>query len=314
MNEKTQSKKPGHRTATREIQPFYEAESGTWTYLLADPEEQQAAIIDPVWVYNPVTGRPDTGFIDTVLKEAQAKDYTISWVLETHAHADHLSAADYIRTKTGAKIAIGRGICSVQKNFARVFNLSDFSTDGSQFDRLLSEGDRITLGGLTIEVLETPGHTHDSLSFVVGDAVFVGDTLFRPGYGTARCDFPGGDAGQLYDSIQKIYSLRDVTRVYLCHDYPEQDEPPVAMVPMQESRNSNCHVTTDTSRQAFIELRKERDRTLPMPRLLLPSIQVNIRAGAPPPADSNGASYLRIPFDTPIAKLLPEGQSTRSSG
>ena len=305
MTENNMKERCGLPETRSEIRPFYENESGTWTYLLADPEQKQAAIIDPVWVYDPVTGRPDSGFIDDVLREADVLACTVSWVLETHAHADHLTAGNYIRSKTGAKIAIGRGICSVQKNFAGVFHLPDLATDGSQFDRLLSEGDEIRLGSLHIAVLETPGHTRDSLSFVVEDAVFVGDTLFRPSYGTARCDFPGGDAGLLYDSIQKIYALPRAKRLFLCHDYPEDECEPIAMVSMQDSRDSNCHVKADTTREAFIELRSARDRTLPMPRLLLPSIQVNIRAGAAPKAESNGASYLRIPFNTTLADLLP---------
>jgi len=287
-----------------DIRPFYEDDSGTWTYLLADPEQKQAAIIDPVWVYNPVTGRSDSGFIENVLNQAKELGYRVNWVLETHAHADHLTAADFIRRKTGAKIAIGRDICSVQKNFARVFNLPDFLADGSQFDRLLSDGEVIQVGALDIKVLATPGHTRDSVSFLVEDAIFVGDTLFRPSYGTARCDFPGGDAGQLYDSIQKIYGLPASTRLFLCHDYPEKGGAPVAMVPLEESRSENCHLKADTSKEDFVELRTARDRTLSMPRLLLPSLQVNIRAGAPPEADSNGVSYLRMPFNTTIPDLL----------
>jgi len=296
--------KPHAQPERIDIQPFYEAESGTWTYLVADPVQKQAAIIDPVWVYNPVTGQADAAFIDGLLKKAQKQGYKLAWVLETHAHADHLTAADYIRRTTGTKIAVGRGICAVQRNFARVFNLSDLLTDGSQFDRLLSEGDTIQLGELELRVMETPGHTSDSISFLVEDAAFIGDTLFRPTYGTARCDFPGGDAGQLYDSIQKIYQLPGTTRLFLCHDYPDEGESPRAMIPLAEALASNIHVNADTTREACVVLRTERDRTLPMPRLLLPSLQLNIRAGAAPPAESNGAAYLRTPFNTEIKCLL----------
>src|SRR5210317_796190 len=185
------------------ISSFYEPDSGTWTHLLADPVEQKAAIIDPVLVYDPVSGQTDTAFIEQVLAEAERAGYSIQWVLETHAHADHLTAAELVKRQTGAKTACGRGICGVQKNFARVFNMEQTPTDGSQFDRLLVEGDGIQLGRLNIEVMETPGHTGDSVTYLVGDAAFIGDTLFAPAFGTARCDFPGGDAGQLYDSIKK---------------------------------------------------------------------------------------------------------------
>jgi len=290
------------------ITPSYESETGTWSYLVADTESRLAAIIDPVWVFDPVSGLTSTAFIDRVLETAQSAGLRVAWVLETHAHADHLTAAGYIREKTGAKVAIGKKICSVQETFARAFNQDDVATDGSQFDRLVSEGDVLELGALEIRVMETPGHTSDSVSYLVGDAAFIGDTLFAPSYGTARCDFPGGDAGCLYDSIQRIYALPDETRLFLCHDYPHEDEEPVSMVPMVESRDNNVHVNRKTSRDEFAAMRTERDRHLGLPRLIMASVQVNIRAGAPPVPEGNGVSYLRTPFNRTLQQLLQKDQ------
>jgi glyoxylase-like metal-dependent hydrolase (beta-lactamase superfamily II) len=287
-----------------EIAPFYEPESGTWTYLLSNPGTQTAAIIDPVWVYDPVSGVVDSTFIDQVLETARRKNLKIAWVLETHAHADHLTAAGEIRRRTGARIACGKGICSVQETFARVFNETDLATDGRQFDRLLGEGDSIDLGGLEIRVIETPGHTNDSVTYLVEDAAFVGDTLFTPSYGTARCDFPGGDAGQLYDSICRIYQLEDDTRIFLCHDYPKEGEPPSCRITVAESRASNIHIRTGTTREEYVAMRTERDARLGLPRLILPSLQLNIRAGEAPAPDSNGVSYLKTPFNRAISDLI----------
>ncbi len=292
-----------------EITPSYEPESGTWSYLLADPIRSVAAIIDPVWVFDPASGRASTRLIDALLSMAQQRNYRIEWVLETHAHADHLSSAGHIREKTGARIAIGRGICTVQKTFTRVFNLQDVATDGSQFDRLLDEGDTIPLGSLDIRVMSTPGHTADSVTYVVGDAAFIGDTLFAPRFGTARCDFPGGNAYDLFDSIQRIHGLPDTTRLLLCHDYPKAGAAPVNMVPVSESRQNNIHVNQVTDREAFIAMRTERDAGLALPRLLLPALQINIRAGSGPVADDNGVPYLRLPFDRTIAQILARERS-----
>jgi glyoxylase-like metal-dependent hydrolase (beta-lactamase superfamily II) len=286
------------------ISSFYEPDSGTWTHLLADPVEQKAAIIDPVLVYDPVSGQTDTAFIEQVLAEAERAGYSIQWVLETHAHADHLTAAELVKRQTGAKTACGRGICGVQKNFARVFNMEQTPTDGSQFDRLLVEGDGIQLGRLNIEVMETPGHTGDSVTYLVGDAAFIGDTLFAPAFGTARCDFPGGDAGQLYDSIKKLYQLPGETRLFLCHDYPKEGEKPVKEVTVKQSQQTNIHLKADTTRSEFVAMRTARDSQLGLPRLILPSLQVNILAGATPAAESNGVTYLRTPFNRSIADLI----------
>lgn len=287
-----------------DIQSFYESNSGTWTYLVADTASNTAAIIDPVWVYDPVSGMTDESFIDQVLNAAGQSGYRVTWVLETHAHADHLTAAQVVRDKTGAKIACGKGIRAVQENFSRVFNLPELPTDGSQFDRLLEEGDVIELGGLEIFVMNTPGHTADSLTYRVGDAAFVGDTLFRPSFGTARCDFPGGDAEALYESISRLYQLPADTRLYLCHDYPKEDEDPVCMITVEDSKRNNIHLTGDTTREQFVSMRTERDRKLGLPKLILPSLQVNIEAGAPPAAESNGAGYLKTPFNQSIEDLI----------
>lgn len=293
-----------------EVKPAYEPESGSWSYLVADPDQKAAAIIDPVLVYDAVSGRTNTAFIDTLLNEAQAHDWRIDWVLETHAHADHLTAAAHIRAKTGAGVAIGAGICSVQKNFARLFNLRDFPTDGRQFERLLMDGDIIPLGALQVRVMETPGHTGDSVTYLVEDAAFVGDTLFEPGHGTARCDFPGGDAGLLFDSVRKIHSLPEQTRLFLCHDYPKEGATARCMVPLTESLGDNVHINSGTSRDAFIAMRKERDAHLGLPRLILPALQINIRAGAAPEPDENGVVYLRIPFNVDMKAVIDAARSS----
>jgi len=287
-----------------EIKSFHEPQSGTWTHLLADPGQQLAVVIDPVLVFDPVSGLADTRFIDEVLDDARQSGYVVEWVLETHAHADHLTAADLIRQKTGAKIACSAGICGVQEKFVRVFNMTDTKTDGSQFDRLLKDGDVIRLGSLEIGVMETPGHTGDSITYLAGSAAFIGDTLFAPAFGSARCDFPGGDAGQLYDSIMKLYQLPGETRLYLCHDYPKEGQQPVCDVSVAESRSSNIHLQAETSREDFIRMRTGRDSQLNLPKLILPSLQVNILAGGAPESDSNGVSYLRTPFNRTIAELI----------
>jgi len=287
-----------------EIKSFYESESGTWTHLLADSRDKVAAIIDPVWVFDPVSGLADTAFIENVLAVAEQAGYRIEWVLETHAHADHLTAADQVRQRTGAKIACGHGIRGVQETFTRVFNMTDTAIDGSQFDRLLAEGDVIKLGQLDVLVMETPGHTGDSISYLAGGAAFIGDTLFAPAFGTARCDFPGGNAAQLYDSIGKLYDLPKKTRLFLCHDYPKAGDEPVLNITVEESRSRNIHLKTETTKEEFVAMRNHRDSQLGLPRLILPSLQVNILAGAAPETDSNGAVYLRTPFNHTLADLI----------
>jgi len=290
-----------------DITPFYEPESGTWTYLVAETASKEAVIIDPVWVYDPVSGKADSAFIEQVLKRADEEGLQVRWVLETHAHADHLTAADEVRIRTRARVGCGRGICSVQQTFKRAFNLLDVATDGSQFDRLLVEGDTVSLGDLQIRVIETPGHTNDSVTYLVEDAAFIGDTLFSPSFGTARCDFPGGSAGQLYDSISRLYQLPDETRLFLCHDYPAEGQEPVCQVTVAQSRRDNIHINSGTTRDAFVGMREARDAKLGLPRLILPSLQVNIRAGKAPPAETNGAIYLKTPFNCSLADLVGAG-------
>jgi glyoxylase-like metal-dependent hydrolase (beta-lactamase superfamily II) len=287
-----------------DIKSFYEPDSGTWTHLLADSRSKEAAIIDPVWVYDPVSGMADAGFIEEVLDEAEKAGYRVDWVLETHAHADHLTAAEFVHRRTGAKKACGRGICGVQETFAPVFNMTDTATDGSQFDRLLEEGDVIELGELEIRVMETPGHTGDSLTYLAGDAAFIGDTLFAPAFGSARCDFPGGDAAQLYDSISRLYQLPAQTRLFLCHDYPKEGNEPVRCITVETSMRENIHVNSNTEKAEFVAMRTGRDGQLGLPRLILPSLQVNILGGAAPAADSNGVAYLKTPFNQAIADLI----------
>lgn len=287
-----------------EVVPFFESQSCTWSYLVADTATKVAAVIDPVWVYDPVSGRADDAFTRKILDRAVERGWAIAWVLETHAHADHLSSGGLIRERTGASLAIGRGIREVQSTFRRVYHLPDLPVDGAPFDRLLADGDEIKLGGLIVRVMETPGHTGDSVTYVVEDAAFIGDTLFAPAAGTARCDFPGGDANALYDSVQRIYKLPDDTRLFLCHDYPADGAEPLMMVTVAESRRSNIHVQDSTRRATFVEMRTTRDARLPMPRLILPAIQVNIIGGNPPAAEDNGVSYLKIPFNTSIREIL----------
>lgn len=286
------------------VSSFHEPETGTLTHLLVDEASGAAAIIDPVWQYDPASSKTSMQFMDSIVEEALNQGYRIEWALETHAHADHLTAADQLRQRLGARIACGRGIRSVQKGFARVFNLQELSTDGSQFDRLFSDGDCLALGELEIRVMATPGHTADSVTYIAKDAAFVGDTLFAPQAGTARCDFPGGDATQLYESIKKIHSLPDDTCLFLCHDYPEEDEEITAMVTVARSRAENIHVADGNSMEDFVALRKARDAKLGAPRLIMQSLQVNIRAGALPEPDDNGVRYLRAPVDEDLTRLV----------
>ncbi|ATE61742.1 MULTISPECIES: MBL fold metallo-hydrolase [Betaproteobacteria] len=278
------------------IQAFFDEPTSTVTYLVWDPATRQAAVIDPVLDYDHRSGKASTASADRVLDAARADDLTIAWVLETHAHADHLSAAPYIRQRTNARVAIGEHIRDVQTIFRPVFNLDDVSGDGSEFDRLLKDGETLQIGQLTMEVLHTPGHTPACVSYRIGDAVFVGDTLFMPDYGTARADFPGGSARTLYRSIQRLLALPPQTRIFLCHDYKAPGRDSYAWeTTVAEERARNVHVREGIDEEAFVAMRQQRDATLAAPTLLLPSIQVNIRAGQLPRAESNGVQYLKIP-------------------
>ena len=281
-----------------EIRGFFDEQTNTISYLVWDPASRQAAVIDPVLDYEPASGSVDTMSAQRVLDAAQEQDLSIAYVLETHAHADHLSAAPFFKAKAGAKVGIGVHIRDVQKVFRPMFCADDLVPEGGDFDLLLNDGDRLPLGDLEIEVVETPGHTAADVSYRVGDAVFVGDTLFMPDYGTARTDFPGGDARQLYRSIHKLLALPPDTRLFLCHDYKAPGREEFRWETTVSEQKSNVHLANGATEDEFVRMREARDATLSTPKLLLPSIQVNIRAGRLPPADENGVSYLRIPVRT----------------
>jgi len=278
-----------------EIRGFFDDQTNTITYLVWDPATREAVVIDPVLDYDPVDGTVDTRSAERVLEAAAENDLMVTHVLETHAHADHLSAAPLFKAKTGAKIGIGARIRDVQKVFRPMFCADDLKVDGSDFDILLANGDSIRVGRLELEAIETPGHTAADVSYRVGDAVFVGDTLFMPDYGTARTDFPGGDARQLYRSIQKLLSMPPETRLFMCHDYKAPGREEYRWETTVADQRRNVHLAACVTEDEFVRMREERDATLSTPKLLLPSIQVNIRAGRLPPAEENGVSYLRIP-------------------
>lgn len=280
------------------VTPFRHELTGTWSYVVQDPESQAAAIIDPVLDFEYRAGRTFTESVDRIVRFVRENNLDVRWILETHAHADHLSAAPFVQQHFPAPIGIGRGITSVQARFRKTFNLpEEFAVDGSQFDHLFDEGDEIHVGGLTGTVIATPGHTSDSNSFLVGDALFAGDSLFAPDFGTARCDFPGGDAGLLFDSIQKLYRLPDETRVFLCHDYPPEGRDAICETSIGEQKRNNIHVTNETPRAAFVKMRNKRDAGLALPDLIVPSVQMNINTGKPMPAENNGISYIKVPLN-----------------
>lgn len=284
------------------IQAFFDADTHTVTYLVADARTGQAAIIDPVLDYDPRSGKVSLDSANRVLAAVERAGVQVVWILETHAHADHLSAAPYLKQRTGAQVGIGEHIREVQKIFRPVFNLQGIGGDGSEFDHLFRDGERFAIGELQVEVMHTPGHTPACVSYRIEDAVFVGDTLFMPDYGTARADFPGGDAATLYRSIQKLLALPPQTRLFMCHDYlPEGRQAYVWETTVAEQRAHNIHVGGEVSEQAFVEMRRGRDATLAAPVLLLPSIQVNVRAGRLPAAEDNGTRYLKIPLRLPAA-------------
>jgi len=279
-----------------DITAFFDEATNTVSYLVVDPATRDAAIIDPVLDYDAASGEVDTASADRILAAVEARDLRVTLVLETHAHADHLSAAPYIKGKTGAAIGIGEHIRDVQKIFRPVFAADDLKTDGSDFDRLFADGERFPIGSLEVEVIHTPGHTPADISYRIGDALFVGDTLFMPDYGTARADFPGGDARQLYRSIRKLLDLPRETRIFLCHDYKAPGRDDYAWeTSVGTQRDASVHVHDGVSEDDFVAMREARDATLSAPKLLLPSIQVNIRAGRFPEAEANGVRYLKIP-------------------
>ena len=281
-----------------QVMSFHDPATFTFTYVVYDRAGGHAAVIDPVLDYDPASARTSTGSADQVLDFVRDQHLAVDWILETHAHADHLTAAAYLKRATGAKVAIGRGITQVQERFKTLFGLGpEFATDGSQFERLFADGDTFAIGGLDARVLATPGHTDDSLTYVIGDAAFVGDTVFAPETGTARADFPGGDARKLYRSIRRLFDLPEATRLFLCHDYPPSGRHAHAQSSLVEQRQHNVHVGGNTDEATFVRMRTERDAGLPVPRLILPALQVNIRAGELPPPDANGTRYLRLPLN-----------------
>lgn len=278
------------------IQSFFDEATNTVSYLVSDPETRKAAVIDPVLDFNHRSGKASTRSADALLEAAKAEGLEITFILETHAHADHLTAAPYLKLKTGAPVGIGARIREVQKIFRPVFNAKDVSGDGTEFDHLFEDGERFKIGTLEAEVIYTPGHTPACVSYKIGDAVFVGDTLFMPDYGTARADFPGGDAATLYRSIKRLLALPPETRLFMCHDYKAPGRDTYAWeTTVAEERARNVHVHDGVSEEDFVAMREKRDSGLDAPLLLLPSIQVNIRAGHFPPAEENGVRYLKIP-------------------
>ncbi|MBL4917125.1 MBL fold metallo-hydrolase [Szabonella alba] len=281
------------------IHAFFDEATNTLTYVLQEPEGRACAVIDSVLDFDYASGRTDTRSADAVIAFIKAEGLDLHWILETHVHADHLSAAPYIQESLGGQIGIGERITVVQDTFGKVFNEGTrFQRDGSQFDRLFREGDSITLGQLRVDVLHTPGHTPACLTYVAGDAAFVGDTLFMPDFGTARCDFPGGSAETMWDSIQKILALPEETRIFVGHDYKAEGRETYAWEStVGDQKRLNRHVGAGKSKADFIRMRNDRDAKLDMPRLIIPSLQINMRAGQMPEAEENGVSYLKVPLN-----------------
>lgn len=281
------------------VQPFFDPATWTITYVVYDQPGSACAIIDPVLDYDPKSGRTRTDSADKVVAFVREQRLQVRWILETHAHADHLTAAQHLRRELGGQIAIGGNITQVQGIFKKVFNLEPgFRLDGSQFDRLLTDGETLATGSLEVQALAVPGHTPGCMAYRVGDVVFVGDTLFMPDVGTARCDFPGGNSGTLYHSVRRLLALPPATRLFMCHDYPPGGREPQWESTVAEQRARNIHIHDGVTQEQFVAMRTARDATLQMPNLILPSIQVNIRAGQMPPVEANGTAYLKIPLNT----------------
>jgi glyoxylase-like metal-dependent hydrolase (beta-lactamase superfamily II) len=280
------------------VEPFFDPVTATFTYVVHGGDGSSCAIVDSVLDYDPKSGRTSTASADRVIAFVRAGKLRVEWLLETHAHADHLSAAQYLKRELGGKIAIGEQIRAVQRTFKGVFNLGgDVPADGTQFDHLFAAEETFAIGALTARALHVPGHTPADMAYAVGDAAFVGDTLFMPDVGSARCDFPGGDAHALYRSVRRLLSLPLETRLFMCHDYPPPTREVRCQTTVAEERRANVHLREGVTEDDFVEMRMRRDRTLSMPMLILPSVQVNIRAGAMPPPESNGVRYLKIPVD-----------------
>jgi glyoxylase-like metal-dependent hydrolase (beta-lactamase superfamily II) len=286
-------------TQTPDVKMFFDEPTFTFSYVVSDPATKKAAIVDSVLNYDPKSGRTSKESADAIIAFVRDNDLEVQWILETHVHADHLSAAPYLKAQVGGALAIGSNIRTVQDVFGKVFNAgTEFARDGSQFDHLFEDGEQFSLGSIQARAIHTPGHTPACMTYLIGDAGFVGDTLFMPDFGTARCDFPGGDARTLYRSIQKIFALPDETRLFMCHDYKAPGREEFAHeTTVGEEKANNIHVGAGKSEDAFVKMRTERDATLAMPVLILPSVQVNMRAGDLPPKEDNGVSYLKIPLD-----------------
>ena len=281
------------------VEAFFDKASNTFSYVIQDPSGDACAVVDPVLDYDPASGTTRTDSADRIIEFVRNRKLRVEWLLETHVHADHLSSAAHIQSQLGGKIGIGEKIRDVQAIFGEVFNAGpDFARDGSQFDHVFEDGERFAIGFLQASVLHTPGHTPACLSYYIGDAVFVGDTLFMPDYGTARCDFPGGDARTLFRSIRKVLSLPEQTRMFLCHDYlPEGRSETQYQTTVGAQKAGNIHVNDGVEEEAFVQMRQARDRTLGMPKLILPSVQINMRAGHFPEPEDNGQIYLKIPLN-----------------
>ncbi len=283
---------------TPQIQSFFDPVTCTASHLVFDKIGGHAAIIDPVLDYDPKSGRTKTQSADQLLQALHKQELTLEWIIETHAHADHLSGAHYLQQQAGGKIAIGAHINQVQNVFKKLFHLeAEFAVNGSQFNHLFAEDEEFFIGTIRAKALYVPGHTPADMAYQIGDALFVGDTMFMPDVGTARCDFPGGDAHMLFRSIRKLLSLPDATRIFVCHDYPPNGRAVRFETSVAEQKQSNIHVHDGISEEEFVTMRKTRDATLDMPVLILPSVQINIRAGMPPPPETNGISYLKIPLN-----------------
>jgi glyoxylase-like metal-dependent hydrolase (beta-lactamase superfamily II) len=282
-----------------QVKAFFDEPTFTVSYVVSDAQTRRAAIIDSVWNFDQASGRTSFESADAIIAYVQEQGLTVDWILETHAHADHLSAAPYLQEKLGGKLAIGREIVTVQGVFGKIFNEgTQFARDGSQFDRLLDDGDMLDIGGIPLIALHVPGHTPADMAYVIGDALFTGDTMFMPDYGSARADFPGGDARQLYRSVRRLMKLPDETRVFLCHDYkaPNREEY-VWETTMLAERTGNVHIHEGVSEDQFVEMRTQRDATLGMPKLILPALQVNMRGGQLPEPEDDGVSYLKLPVN-----------------
>ena len=288
--------------ATDEARPvvtgFFDPDTATVSYVVADPGSGRCAIIDPVLGFDAASGRTDAAPAERLVEHVEREGLEVEWIIETHAHADHLSAAPRVRERLGGKVAIGRPICAVREVFGKVFNDASASRDPAEdFDHLFEDGEEYRIGGLKARALHTPGHTPACMTHVIGDAAFVGDTIFMPDVGTARADFPGGDARRLYRSIRRILSLPGETRIFVCHDYPPEGRQPAWETTVAEERENNIHMRDGISEEEFVKMRTARDATLALPRLIIPSIQVNIHAGRLPEPEDNGVRYLKVPLD-----------------